>query len=43
MQVNKAYEKFEKQLKAAKNSGKDAKQKADKVGWHSSLHRVQTK
>mmetsp|Transcript_25706 Transcript_25706/g.56007 ORF Transcript_25706/g.56007 Transcript_25706/m.56007 type:complete len:749 (-) Transcript_25706:104-2350(-) len=30
-EVNKAYEKYEKQLKAAKNSGKNAKANADKV------------
>jgi len=32
LQVNKAFEKFEKQVKAAKSSGKDAKQKQEKVG-----------
>ncbi len=31
-EANKAYEKYEKQLKAAKESGKNAKQHADKVG-----------
>jgi len=30
-EVNKAFDKYEKQLKAAKNSGKDAKKNADKV------------
>lgn len=32
MQANKAFEKFEKQIKAAKTSGKDAKQKQEQVG-----------
>ena len=31
-EVNKAYEKYEKQLKAAKTSGKNAKANAEKVG-----------
>ena len=31
-EVNKAFEKYEKQLKQAKTAGKDAKAKADKVG-----------
>lgn len=32
-EVNKAYEKYEKQLKAAKTSGKNAKANAEKVGF----------
>jgi hypothetical protein len=36
-EVNKQFEKFEKQLRAAKSSGKNAKQNADKVR-HAPLH-----